>query len=276
MAGMAIVILALAIALSASPQAGGPPVDPAMTRVTEAQGLIKAGDFHGALAKLEEARKLGTRPVPVALWAAVVQARLGNTDAAFAELMQLPKFGVGTLAPAVAADPAIVALKSDPRFAELEKALDRNARPCEHNPVYRQFDYWLGTWDVTPNGAPPGTPPATNVITKIHNGCVILESWAAPGQTGQSFNIYDRVSGKWRQTWVDSTGGLHEYTGGIVDGNMTYEGDIPAPPGQSGRVRTRLTFFRRPDGTVRQFSERTTDGGKTWQVNYDLIYTKRR
>jgi len=271
--GVMTPILLLALLLSA--QGGGPPIDPAMTRVTEAQALITAGDFKGALGKLDEAAKLGTRPVPVALWTAVAQARLGNRDAAFAELMKATTFGIGALPPPVGADPAIAALKSDPRFAELERALDRNARPCEHDPVYRQFDYWLGTWNVTPNGAPAGTPPATNVITKIHNGCVILESWTAPGQTGQSFNIYDRAAGKWHQTWVDSTGGLHEYWGGLVDGNMAYEGEIPAPRGQTGRVRTRLTFFKRPDGTVRQFSERTTDGGKTWQVNYDLIYKKR-
>lgn len=76
-------------------------------------------------------------------------------------------------------------------------------------------------------------------------------------------------------------GGQHRrparYSGGPIDGNMTYEGDIPAPGGQpaSGRMHVRLTFFKRPDGSVRQFSERTSDGGQTWQVNYDLIYTKR-
>ena len=268
----------LFVTLFVTPQAGGPPVDPAQALVTEAQARIKAGELTVALAKLEEARTLGTRPVPVAVWTAVVQARLGNRDAAIAELTKATGMGMSALPPLVASDGAIVALKSDPRFAEIERALDRNARPCEHDPLYRQFDYWLGTWDVRPNGAPPNTPPATNVITKIHNGCVILESWNAPGMTGQSFNIYDRVARKWHQTWVDSTGGLHEYWGGLLDGNMTYEGDIPSPPGQSagGRMHVRLTFFKRSDGSVRQFSERTGDGGKTWQVNYDLIYTRRR
>jgi hypothetical protein len=272
---MTMTLALLLVTLTVTGQAGGPPIDSATTLISEAQARMKAGDLQAALARLEEARKLGTRPVPVAWWMATVQARLGNRDAAFAELMRAATMGVGALPPQVASDPAIVALKSDARFAELERALDRNARPCEHDPLYRQFDYWLGTWDVRPNGAAPGTPPATNVITRIHNGCVILESWTAPGQTGQSFNIYDRVSGKWRQTWVDSSGGLHEYTGGIVDGHMTYEGDIPAPPPGKGRMHARLTFFKRPDGSVRQFSERTADGGKTWQVNYDLIYTRR-
>jgi hypothetical protein len=273
MAMSAVALLFVTLIVTA--QSGGPPIDPAMALVNEAQARVKAGDLQGALVKLEEARKLGTRPVPVAWWMATVHARLGNRDAAFAELTQAVAMGAGALPPQMAADAAIAALKSDPRYAEFERALDRNARPCEHDPMYRQFDYWIGTWDVRPNGAPPSTPPATNVITTIHNGCVILESWTAPGQTGQSFNIYDRVSSKWRQTWVDSTGGLHEYTGGIVDGNMTYEGDIPAPRGQSGRIHVRLTFFKRADGSVRQFSERTADGGKTWQVNYDLIYTRR-
>jgi hypothetical protein len=271
-----ILTLVLTAMLSAAGQAGGPPLDPAMALVVEAQSRIQAGDFQGALAKLDEARKLATRPVPVALWTAVARARLGDRDAAFAELTQATKFGLGALPPPVAADPAIAGLKSDPRFAEIERLLDRNARPCEHDPLYRQFDYWLGTWDVRPNGASASTPPATNAITKIHNGCVILESWTAPGQTGQSFNIYDRTAGKWHQTWVDSSGGLHEYWGNPINGNMTYEGDIPAPPGTpSPRMHVRLTFFKRADGTVRQLSERTNDGGKTWQVNYDLIYTKR-
>jgi hypothetical protein len=269
------ILILLLVTLTVTPQTGGPPLDPAMAHVIDAQARVKAGDFQGALAKLEEARKLGTRPAPVAIWMAVVRARLGNRDAAFAELMQATALGVAALPPQVASDPGIAALKSDARYAELERALDRNARPCEHDPLYRQFDYWVGTWDVRPNGGPASAPPATNIVTKIHNGCVILESWSAPGMTGQSFNIYDRVSAKWRQTWVDSTGGLHEYAGGLVDGNMTYEGDIPAPRGQQGRMHVRLTFFKRPDGTVRQFSERTPDGGKTWQVNYDLIYTRR-
>jgi hypothetical protein len=272
-------LLAGVIAVAAAAQGGGPPPDPATVLVSEAQARVAAGDLSGALARLDEARALNTRPVPVAIWTALVKAKLGDLDAAFAELTRAASMGLGALPPAVAADPAIAALKADARYAALERALDRNARPCEHNPVYRQFDYWLGTWDVRPNGAPATSPPATNVITKIHNGCVILESWTAPGMTGQSFNIYDRVSQKWRQTWVDSTGGLHEYTGGVIDGNMTYEGDIPAPPGPSsstGRMHVRLTFFKRDDGSVRQLSERTMDGGKTWQVNYDLIYTRRR
>src|SRR5690606_28727212 len=106
---------------------------------------------------------------------------------------------------------------------------------------YRQFDFWLGTWDVSPNGQP--VVVGTNVITMQDEGCVIHESWSAPGSSGQSFNIYDRTRDKWFQTWVDRSGGLHEYSGTFSDGAMRYEGEAPGPPGGPARVRIRLTFF---------------------------------
>lgn len=136
-----------------------------------------------------------------------------------------------------------------------------------------------------PNPAtiPPGTPPppagqkpSSNVIEKVHGGCVLLENWTAPGQTGQSFNLYDRASQRWHQTWVDSGGGLHEYWGGLKDGNMVFAGEVPLGPGSrfAGRRVVRLTFFPMGPDKVRQFSEALNMDG-TWSINYDLIYTRR-
>jgi hypothetical protein len=122
---------------------------------------------------------------------------------------------------------------------------------------HRQFDFWVGDWDVVPNGKPaaPGQKPSRNTIVKSHGGCVLVENWDAGTQTGQSFNIYDRSRGQWHQTWVDSNGGLHDYWGELL------------------RMRVRLTFFDLGDGKVRQLSERLESGG--WAVNYDLLYTRR-
>jgi uncharacterized protein (TIGR02246 family) len=50
--------------------------------------------------------------------------------------------------------------------------------------------------------------------------------------------------------------------------------DLPYPPGKE-RLPTRLAFFKLGAGKVRQLSERSSDGGKTWTVNYDLIYSRR-
>ena len=42
---------------------------------------------------------------------------------------------------------------------------------------------------------------------------------------------------------------------------------------QPGTVR--MTFFDLGAGRVRQFSQASTDGGRTWTTLYDLTYTRR-
>ena len=153
-------------------------------------------------------------------------------------------------------------------------------------PQHREFDFWIGAWDVVPNpdtkpaNAPPPQPgrkPATNIVEKAHNGCVIIENWNdGQGGTGQSFNVYDRVNRRWSQTWVDSNGSRHEYWGELKDGNMVFSGEVPLPPASrfQGRRTVRLTFFPLGADKVRQFSESLNVDG-TWSVNYDLLYTRR-
>ncbi len=234
-------------------------------------GLRRHNDARGHLVTAES---LGTPAAQAAFRLAQVHAASGATDSAFQQLRRATSAGLAAAPVSIDSDPDMGRLKVDARFAQFLTDMDRNARPCMHDARYKEFDFWLGTWDVRPNGQPASSPPARNVITKIHDGCVVLESWSARGSTGQSFNIYDRTRGKWFQKWVDNSGGLHEYAGELRDGNMIYEGDAPAPRPSTNRIRIRLTFFNRPDGSVRQFAERTTDNGVTWQVNYDLIYTR--
>ena len=70
-------------------------------------------------------------------------------------------------------------------------------------PEHRQFDFWIGDWDVQVSGQPAGT----NTIQLILDGCVLQENWTgSKGGTGKSFNFYDSAKGKWQQTWVDNTG----------------------------------------------------------------------
>jgi hypothetical protein len=53
--------------------------------------------------------------------------------------------------------------------------------------IHRQFDFWLGEWDVVPSGQtpPPRQQPSLNVIQSAHGGCVLVENWtASTGGTG--------------------------------------------------------------------------------------------
>src|SRR5215813_11784227 len=145
------------------------------------------------------------------------------------------------------------------------------AKPCGAKPEYRQFDFWIGEWDVEAGGKPAGT----NSVRLILGDCVIFENWkGAGGMTGKSFNIYNAAIGKWQQTWVDSSGNALELYGEFKDGAMRMVGEKPAPNG--GKIIDKLTFFPLEGGRVRQLWESSKDDGRTWDVVFDGLYTRRK
>lgn len=135
---------------------------------------------------------------------------------------------------------------------------------------YRQFDFWIGEWDVTVRGQPAGT----SVITAREKGCLIHEQWtAARGGTGQSINFYDRVDRKWHQVWVASNGSVLRFSGGLENGSLAYASEAKRPDGT--KVLHRLVFTPNDDGTVRQHWTTSTDDGKTWTDAFDGLYRRR-
>jgi hypothetical protein len=134
---------------------------------------------------------------------------------------------------------------------------------------YREFNFWLGDWNVAD---PQGHREGTNDVTSIQGGCVLQEHWVdADGSTGTSFNIYDSAGKRWHQTWVDSHGGLLLLDGGIVDGAMVLSGSHLARTGKS--VTDRITWTKIDGGKVRQVWDRSADGGKSWSNVFDGIYS---
>lgn len=142
--------------------------------------------------------------------------------------------------------------------------------PCTA-PEHRQFDFWIGHWDVQlPNGSKAGV----NVIEPVLGGCALHESWTgAAGGTGHSYNVYDRSREVWHQTWVDGQGNLLQLEGGLVDGRMTLRGETRDSTGAP--VLNRIVWEQTAPGRVRQFWEVSSDGGKTWTVAFDGRYVRR-
>jgi hypothetical protein len=138
-------------------------------------------------------------------------------------------------------------------------------------PEYRQFDFWVGEWDVTlPNGKRAGH----NRIEPILGGCALRESWTgAGGLAGTSYNVYDRSRKVWHQTWVDGKGNLLQLEGAFASGRMILEGETVDSAG--ARARQRITWEPTAPGQVRQLWETSADGGTTWTVAFDGRYRKR-
>jgi len=135
---------------------------------------------------------------------------------------------------------------------------------------YHQFDFWLGDWRVTDT---TGKQVGRNHIERTLGGCVLHESWTATdGSMGESFNIYDRSSGRWHQTWVDEHGLLLQLDGGLRGTSMVLEGERLSP--DHTRMRHRITWTPLDAQHVRQHWERSADGGKTWATLFDGRYAR--
>jgi hypothetical protein len=145
------------------------------------------------------------------------------------------------------------------------------ARPDCSAAEHRQFDFWIGEWDVMTAGKTAGR----NRITADLKGCVIVEQWTAKGGgRGSSLNFYDRATRAWHQTWIDEQGGALLLKGGLQEGRMVLQSE-PLPDAKGVPTVQRITWSPDKDG-LRQHWESSADGGKTWTSVFDGRYVKSR
>ena len=151
-------------------------------------------------------------------------------------------------------------------------------KPCSR-PEYRQFDFWIGEWEAFGlNNAKAGD----SKISVILDSCVILEEWTSANAqqgliyTGKSFNSYNAATRQWQQTWADNTGNTTEFLRGEgSDGKIIYYADkVTGPKGEV--FMRRLSFTKLSADKVRQLGEKSDDAGKTWVVEYDLEYRRKK
>ncbi|HEX6669494.1 MAG TPA: hypothetical protein VF061_08055 [Gemmatimonadales bacterium] len=137
-------------------------------------------------------------------------------------------------------------------------------------PEHRQFDFWIGNWEVT---TPAGKPAGRNSIEPILGGCALRESWTgAGGGSGTSYNAWDRQRRRWHQTWVDNGGLVLRLEGEFTGGRMVLSGETLDSAGAA--VLNRITWQETGPGAVRQLWETSSDRGKTWAVVFDGRYRK--
>ena len=141
------------------------------------------------------------------------------------------------------------------------------ADPDCGDPRARQFDFWIGDWEVVNQH---GGVAGRNLVSPILDDCVLQENWSGmSGSAGTSLNFFDPARGRWRQFWVWREGSTLELEGGMVNGSMVLEGNSTE---DGVPLKNRITWTDTPGETVRQVWEISRDGGTTWEVLFDGTY----
>ena len=124
---------------------------------------------------------------------------------------------------------------------------------------YRQFDFWVGNWNLNPTGT------VGSIISSTLDGCAVLENYF--GGAGRSLNAYDDATGTWNQFFVSSSGGVLMLRGGFRSDSMILSE-------QQGPVLDTWTWTKLPDGSVKQHEQRSLNGAPI--PGFLGIYTPRQ
>jgi tetratricopeptide (TPR) repeat protein len=223
------------------------------------------GDFAGAIAAYEKAESLHFgQLIALLIREARAYAKTGEPDKAFAALKRLTDAGFSN-PEMLDAENELLPIRLDKRYAETIAATKKNAHPCS-TAEFRQFDYWLGEWEVESYGK----KIANSSIQLILDDCVVFENYYDHrGYSGKSFSIYDAAHKKWEQRYVDTGGAFHEWSGGMTPQGMQFLWR------HDGQIE-RMTYTKEGPDKVRQVIETSTDDGKTWGPSYDGLYIRRK
>lgn len=139
-------------------------------------------------------------------------------------------------------------------------------------PERRQFDFWIGEWDVSWGENQRGT----NSVRATLDGCVIMESFdGRPAITlqGVSVSSFNQQNSKWQQTWVDNNGSYLDFVGGWQKDKMVLE----RPAVVDGKsVLQRMVWYNIKPDSLEWNWERSEDSGKTWNVLWQITYRRKR
>ncbi len=223
------------------------------------------GNLKGALAAYGKAETEGFQAVArLHYHAARVYVTQGEESLALERLEAMAKAG-GPNHRVILNTPEFSPLAARPRFQTVVDAL----RPC-NTAEYRQFDFWLGEWQVKASGAANAT--ARNVIAASQDGCVITEQYTAGAFTGMSLNFYDAAAKKWHQTWMSNNGAAVYLEGGLNKAGEMQLSDADLPASKAAGTVNRVTWTPNADGTVRQHWQVSQDGGTIWLTRFDGLY----
>ncbi len=142
----------------------------------------------------------------------------------------------------------------------------------------QQFEFWVGDWNLTWPGQKSGeSGHGTNRITRVLGGCVVEENFSGGASMhlrGTSVSTYDHGAGKWKQTWVDNEGGYLDFTGEFNDGRMILSRTAKRPDGSE--VLQRMVWKNIQPDQLDWSWEASTDGGKTWKVQWPIHYQRKK
>lgn len=236
------------------------------------------GKFKEAIESYKQALQLNFQTTSATFRLARVYAVLKQPQKALDELHSVVRGGFAVSRQGLEMESDFDAIRRESRYEKIVSEAEKNlCATCDAVPENRQFDFWLGAWDVRPYATPNLPPTARSIIERANGNCTIVENYYTKGgYVGKSFNIYDPVQRKWRQFWNDNGGTVIEFFGEFDAAEKALKYRSESINAQGQKQLGKMTFYNLDANRVRQLWEMSTDDGKTWITAFDGLYTRRK
>ena len=138
------------------------------------------------------------------------------------------------------------------------------------------FDFWEGIWEGTwPEGNKQGK--AINELLWISGDKVLHENFEViegqnKGFKGTSISVYRPQLDVWKQAWADNQGGYFDFVGAFDGDNRIFQTEPVKRNGQT--VVQRMVFSDIQENSFTWDWETSQDGGKTWNLNWQIKYMR--
>jgi hypothetical protein len=131
------------------------------------------------------------------------------------------------------------------------------------------LDFWVGEWECTWAGG----RGANRIAKELDDHVVVerFESFEPERWSGLSVSVHDERHG-WRQTWVDSTGNYWAFHGGPHPEGFAF---AVTEREDDRDVEKRMVFSDVDADRLTWRWERSSDGGRTWDVLWTIDYRRR-
>jgi hypothetical protein len=136
----------------------------------------------------------------------------------------------------------------------------RPANACSSD-VASTFTWWVGKW----NYAVPKFDPGTSTVIAADGGCALTEAFVdRTGQQQHTTIRYDSTAQTWKRHVVDPFRTYDSAGSFASDGSISFYETVSQRESYRPADRDHVHFV----------GESSTDGGKTWKVDFDATYTR--
>lgn len=157
-------------------------------------------------------------------------------------------------------------------FAGWATAQDLPQRPFP--PDSRYFDFWQGTWYPVRDGL-PDTTGTRFVVRPGPHAAAWIEDWRmkldSTTVTAHAIRAWDATKQRWGYIWVSSQGHFQVWEGRKVGADWYIYRPFSFPTDQ---YLSRQAWLTLGPGRLQRISQKSYDGGETWQLRFVEEYIK--